>query len=136
MQEPFFKENVAISSFRLVMYNNCTIKNYIWSRYVSVARNLTKVVLCEVYLSSSIFLLSKINYSNFSKVEVIKFAIFFVTFTKWITSYKKLSNAKSKNFPYRKLIVWRFFIYFFSKLVLYKHLLVGRIIFVLFIFYQ
>ena len=136
MQELFFKENVAISSFRLVMYNNCTIKNYIWSRYVSVARNLTKVVLCEVYLSSSIFLLSKINYSNFSKVEVSKFAIFFVTFTKWITSYKKLSNAKSKNFPYRKLIVWRFFIYFFSKLVLYKHLLVGRIIFVLFIFYQ
>ena len=50
--------------------------------YVSVARNLTKVVLCEVYLSSSIFLLSKINYSNFSKVEVSKFAIFFVTFTK------------------------------------------------------
>ena len=53
VQEPFFKENVAISSFRLVIYNNCTIKNYIWSRYVSVARNLTKVVLCEVYLSSS-----------------------------------------------------------------------------------
>lgn len=47
----FIKQNVAGSRFPLVMYNNCTIKNYFWFRYIWVTGNLTKVVIFKVVLS-------------------------------------------------------------------------------------
>ena len=51
LQEPFIKGNVGNSSFNLVTHNNCSIKVYILSRYISVATNFTKAVLFEVTLS-------------------------------------------------------------------------------------
>ena len=51
LQEPFIKGNVGNSSFNLVTHNNCSIKVYILSRYISVATNFTKAVLFELTLS-------------------------------------------------------------------------------------
>ena len=56
-QGPFIKENVVESSFPVIMYNNCKIKDYFWFRYTSVAPNLTKVGLFEV--------VTIITYNNF-----------------------------------------------------------------------
>ena len=39
------------SRFPLVTYNNCTIKNYFWFRYIWVTGNLTKVGIFKVILS-------------------------------------------------------------------------------------
>ena len=54
------------SSFPLIMYNICTIKDYFWFRYTSVATNFTEVDLLEVGLSGilekEVFLLSIFNF--------------------------------------------------------------------------
>ena len=42
---------MADSRFPLVTYNNRTIKNYFWFRYIWVTGNFTKVVIFKVILS-------------------------------------------------------------------------------------
>ena len=100
-QGPFIKQNVVESSFPLIMYNNCKIKDYFWFRYTSVAPSLTKVGLFEV--------VTIITYNNFIKKDY-----FWSGYTSVATSLTKIGLFevglsviwKRKHFSFLQLIIW------------------------------